>query len=100
MAPFSKPQKTPSGRPSHSDIFSRYGGRITVNQFNKLVSRLPMLGIPREYVKRVMEGYHNPGSPHITRKEFLEGLEKMRNNTRDPVDTQLIERIKRSFGFK
>jgi Ca2+-binding EF-hand superfamily protein len=99
---FPKKISTPSSKkipakPSGSSIFRRYGGRITLGQFNEMISRIPMRDIEREYTKRVMERFHHPQSHHLTEKEFKQGMNKMLLNTRDPIQRQLIERIKRNF---
>ncbi len=99
------PKKTPPpspkrmpAKPSSSNIFSRHRGRITLRQFNEMISRIPMRDIEREYSKRVMERFHHPHSPHLTEQELKQGLNEMLHNVRDPIQRQLIERIKRKFG--
>ena len=80
-------------------LFQRYGGRMTTQQIERLLDQMSMHPWEKEYVKRVFERYHSPTSPHITEKEFEQGLNEMLRNTRDPVERNRIEQIKRKFGL-
>lgn len=95
----SGPRKEEPKKPSSRDIFSRYGGRLPLNLFNQIFLRMPLRGIEREYVRRVMERFTHPYSPGLTREEFKRGLEEMTKNVRDPIPRQLAERIKKHFGL-
>jgi hypothetical protein len=92
------PKREGSEKSSRSDIFGRYGGKITLNQFKEILSRTPMQTTQREYVKRVIEKFHHPYySRGITREEFEKGLDEMLRNTRDPIGRHLIEKIRKRF---
>lgn len=80
------------------DVFSRYGGRLTQQQFEQRMQRVPLRSENKEYVKRVMERFDNPHySRGITKEEFQKGLDEMLKNTRDPIDRQKLERLKKHF---
>jgi hypothetical protein len=80
-------------------LFKQYGGRMTTRQIEQFLNRMTMHPWEREYIKRVFERYHSPVSPHITEEEFKQGLDEMLKNTRDPVERNRIEQIKRKFGL-
>lgn len=86
-------------QPQKPSLFSRYGGRMTTNQINQILDRKPMHPWEKEYLKRVIERYHNPVSPHITEEEFRQALDEMQKNTRDPVERNRIEDLKKTFGL-
>lgn len=89
--------KAPKQRPG--DLFRRYGGRMTLPQIQQYLNRIPMRDIEREYFNRVIERYHNPVSPHITREEFQRAINEMLQNTKDPLEKSRLERIKKEFGL-
>ena len=88
-----------NGKKPSPDVFSRYGGRLTGQQFRKRMRRIRMQ--PRhkkEYVERVMERFDTaPHSRGITRQEFEKGLDEMAKNTRDPIDRENVERLRKHF---
>lgn len=82
-----------------SSLFKRYGGRMTVDRINQMLNQKSMHPWEREYIKRVIERYHSPVSPHITEQEFRQALDEMLKNTRDPVERNRIEELKKMFGL-
>lgn len=63
------------------------------------MDRLPIRPDQREYTKRVLERYDNPGwDQGITREEFLKGLDEMAKNPHDPISPQEVERLKQHFS--
>lgn len=90
--------KKPQNKSSKS-LFDRYGGRMTTEQINRILDQETMHPWEREYIKRVVERYHSPTSPHITKSEFQSALKEMAQNTKDPVERNRIEQLKRRFGL-
>ncbi|MDO8558074.1 MAG: hypothetical protein Q7S09_02715 [bacterium] len=82
-----------------TDTFSRNAGRLSRQQMDEHISRMPMFQHDQEYIKQVMGKFDIAGySQGITREEFHKGLDEMAKNTRDPIDLQKIERIKTHFN--
>ncbi|MBI4123106.1 MAG: hypothetical protein HY458_01940 [Parcubacteria group bacterium] len=80
------------------DTFSRYGGRMSRQQFEQYINTVTLLPEEREYVKRVMERFDIPTySMGITREEFFQGLDEMAKNPNDPITPEETERIKERF---
>lgn len=80
------------------DIFDKYGGKLTREQFKRHMWNVPMRTVDKEYVKRVMEKFDVPYySRGITKEEFHKGLDQMLKNTRDPIGRRGIERLKKYF---
>lgn len=94
-----KSQSPASKQQSSRSLFSRYGGRMTLNQINQLLNRTTMRPYEREYIKRTIERYHNPLSPHITEQEMRQSLQEMTQNTKDPVQLDLVKKLKKTFGL-
>jgi|YelNatPaOPRAMG01_1025707.scaffolds.fasta_scaffold12504_7 hypothetical protein len=86
---------------SLDEVFKSSGGRVSRDRLNNFIDNLPLTQWDREYVKRVMEKFDNPGySEGITKEEFLQGLSEMEKNIRDPIDREKVLRIKNFFGIK
>lgn len=80
------------------DTFSRYGGRMSRQQFEQYINTVTLLPEEREYVKRVMERFDEPTfSMGITREEFFRGLDEMAKNPDDPITPEEADRIKDRF---
>lgn len=94
-----KPQSPTPKQQSSRNLFSQYGGRMTLNQINQLLNGTTMRPYEREYIKRTIERYHSPVSPHITEQEMRQSLQEMTKNTNDPVQLDLVEKLKKTFGL-
>lgn len=81
----------------HNDAFSRNAGRLSKQQFELYLNRVPLHPWEREYVKRVMEKFDDHYSLGITREEFFKGLDEMAENPRDRITKEHAERIKKYF---
>lgn len=87
-------------KPLSKSLFNQYGGRMTLGQIDRIISQKAIHPWAKEYIKRVIERYHSPVSPHITEEEFKRGLEEMAKNTNDPVEKRHIEDLKKTFGLR
>ena len=89
----------PNTNPNPYDAFQRSNGRLSIEQMHQYMDRIQFRPDQREYVKRVLERFHEPShSVGITRDEFIKGLDEMTKNPRDPISPQEVERIKQHFS--
>ena len=83
------------------DAFSIHGGRLTSQQMQEYINRIPLQPDEREYVKRVMERFDQAYEPwankYITREEFQKGLDEMAKNPSDPITPKEAEWVKKHF---
>jgi len=85
------------GKDAKPDIFKRRGGKLYGRTMSREISKLPLSRAQKEYAKQAIGKHDRPGSPGITRAEFLHALEEMEKNPRDPVTRKDVDTIKKYF---